>query len=61
MDDKLDYTKLKGLCIKCMRRKFCPQARKYLDMIECSAFKVHGSRLTRYKDKNQELLNKDKN
>ena len=38
---KLDERRLQGLCKGCMRRKRCPEAKRYLDMLSCNAYKVH--------------------
>ena len=40
----VDEKKLKGLCKICMKRKWCPWAKRYLNMIECTDYKVHGNR-----------------
>ena len=45
---KLNEGRLQGLCKTCMRRKRCPEAKRYLNMLSCSAHKVHKLR-GRYK------------
>ena len=39
-----EQKKLKGLCVTCMRRKRCHKALEYLDIKNCSAYKVHKNR-----------------
>lgn len=42
--EKFDEKRLQGLCKNCMRRKKCDEARRYLDMVRCSRYKVHKNR-----------------
>lgn len=43
-NEKLEESKLQGLCKICMRRKRCPKAKQYLSLKDCTAFKVHKRR-----------------
>ena len=40
----MDEKKLKGLCRNCMYRKRCEDAKRYLNMIACSSYRIHGNR-----------------
>ena len=40
----VDEKKLKGLCKICMKRKWCHEAKRYLDVTMCSELKIHGNR-----------------